>query len=929
MNRFFAFHITLLLLTMSGSFLSAQDHSARKAAYLGAPVNYDQLRYSHDLSLPAWGPYTKKYQGISHVPEQESGLRFDLSVFPGFYRQDVHIPNVLYPSGYHPWAASADLRFTEFRHELEWKDQVYSDISFSAIDDNWQLLRADCANNTDVPQNLVLHLMGYLAYPEVWPSQVQLPENGLWKDAIHYEELKFAKTRPRDDLPYDGWIRGEVRSDDFIGGSALGQNFGAEAGDRLSYLLTLEKALPQATIVLRYRLPEGSSVSFRSEGLQGGTISLQGGKGLQTKEIPLGALPTGEAKWTLTTTRPAANLVIDGFAVVNSSDVGALQFSKPERQYVPEILPGPIPNSLILKYAEIDDYYGLAWDYPDYEVREFFCADLDIFFRENLKDHVRSKLYGPGEGHYTNIFLRPIPMKAHSSLQVNGLVGSGSLEEVRRRLEGFANLDAAGTYFRARQSAVEFPVNEAGTPYRFSQERMAATLLMNVVYPVYTQNSYIKHNPPGRIWNSLYTWDSGFIGLGLAEFNFSRALECLNTYTNDPGEQAAFIHHGSPVPVQFYLFLELWNRTQSAELLSYFYPRLQRYHRFLAGREGSSSLDALGSGILKTWDYFYNSGGWDDYPPQVHVHEAQLEATVSPVINTAQAIRTAKIMKMMALALNKQADVAEYEADITRFSTAIQQHAWDDAAGYFGYVVHNDEGKPQGLLRTAEGVNYNQGMDGAYPLVAGICTPEQKRKLLEKLFTPGKMWTDIGLSVVDQSAPYYRGDGYWNGAVWMPHQWFAWKTMLDQGEMEKAWQIAHTGLEVWKNEVGASYHCFEHFLIETGRGAGWHQFGALSSPVLSWFGAYFIPGRITTGFDAWIGSQEFREDLSGVKAEISFLPNTSAESAHVIVTLKPGLSYQVRWQGQPIAHQEIQPGALGVRLPLQAARSGVLEVVQQ
>ena len=36
---------------------------------------------SHDLRLPAWGPYTKRYMGISHVPDVAAGLRFDLSVF--------------------------------------------------------------------------------------------------------------------------------------------------------------------------------------------------------------------------------------------------------------------------------------------------------------------------------------------------------------------------------------------------------------------------------------------------------------------------------------------------------------------------------------------------------------------------------------------------------------------------------------------------------------------------------------------------------------------------------------------------------------------------------------------------------------------------------------------------------------------------------
>lgn len=84
---------------------------------------------SHDLSLPAWGPYTKRYSGISHVPAANDGVRFDLSVFPGMYRRRVDVPNVRFESGFHPWAAAPDLSCYTLRHELLWKDQLYADIS--------------------------------------------------------------------------------------------------------------------------------------------------------------------------------------------------------------------------------------------------------------------------------------------------------------------------------------------------------------------------------------------------------------------------------------------------------------------------------------------------------------------------------------------------------------------------------------------------------------------------------------------------------------------------------------------------------------------------------------------------------------------------------------------------------------------------------
>ena len=64
---------------------------------------------THDLTLPAWGPYTKKYSGISHIPPANDGVRFDLAVFPGLYRRRVDVPDVRFESGYHVWAAAPDL----------------------------------------------------------------------------------------------------------------------------------------------------------------------------------------------------------------------------------------------------------------------------------------------------------------------------------------------------------------------------------------------------------------------------------------------------------------------------------------------------------------------------------------------------------------------------------------------------------------------------------------------------------------------------------------------------------------------------------------------------------------------------------------------------------------------------------------------------
>lgn len=888
----------------------------------------------HDLRLPDWGPYTKRYIGVSHIADRQRGLRFDLSVFPGFYRRRVDVPNVLWESGYHPREASPDLRYFAHRHELQGRDQVYCDIAYSAIDDGARLVCCTCVNHSEAPQTLVMHWMASLNFPTLranapdllYPAEAKLPDGATWIDALDYVDITFATPRPTDTLVPDGLRRGEARGHGFTGGTGIGQNFGREPGDRVIFRPALHRAMPDAALVLRYRLATGNPITLELSGLVATRLNLLGDGTFLTVTVPVGDLAAVEHELTITSDGGAA-IDLDGFAIVAAREAPLVRFVPVRWQSQPEILPGPHARSVLLRYADLDHWYGLAWDGEDGEVRGFHTDDLDSTLRIAVHHHTRRVFNGPGDGHFTNVFIRPIPLAPGETLALYGVVCAGGREEVEERLRGYAAgaIDKAAIHEAARNGRFLPQPSPSGEPFAPSQERMAATLLTNVVFPIYARRNYIRHNTPGRWWDSLYTWDSGFIGLGLAELDFDRANDCLRAYLTPEGDaDAAFMHHGSPVPTQFALFLDLWNRTQSRELLAWCYPRLRQYHRFLAGKIGSSTTDRFHSGLLQTWDYFYNSGGWDDYPPQVYAHDQGLAATVAPVITSSQVIRTAKILRHAAGALGLAADVAEYDADIARLGAAVQRHAWDNESGYFGYVQHTKSGMPLDIVRDRGGANLNQGLDGAYPLVAGICTPEQEERMLAHLFAPDRLWTAIGLTAVDQSAPYYRAEGYWNGTVWMAHQWYFWKTMLDLGQPDLARRIAQTALEVWQDEVERSGNCSEHFVVATGRGAGWHHFGGLSAPVLQWFGAYHRPGRLTTGLDIWVESCHWEDNHNGVVATLVRRGDPRHRAA-ILATVPATRVYLVSWNNDPVEHTVDNSGLITILLPA-GATTGTLRI---
>ncbi|WP_185937407.1 MGH1-like glycoside hydrolase domain-containing protein [Chitinophaga polysaccharea] len=887
------------------------------AAQVNKPIelNTAGLNGNHDLQLPAWGPYSKHYAGISHIPDVTSGMRFDFSVLPGYYRNKQLIPNVRFESSYFPWKTKSDLSSFTYRYELEWKDQVYTDVTYTLIDTSSLLISMRCVNNTDLPQNLSLNLVASVEYPENYGmQQLKYGTGTKWYNAVDYRSLSFAVKKPTDDLVHDGWMRGEIRDSRFINGRAIGEGFGRQPGDKIEYDIPVP-SVRKARLLFIYALKNGKESAVQLSGLVNQKIIFRPSDSLAVLDIPF-ETSSSTSRYLTLTSLGGGDILLNGI-VVTTALSGKPFTIIPSPQLKTPVTEEDLPaRTLLLKYQDIPLYYGITWDTEPFKIREIKNDELDIFLRNETHNHVSKVLNGNMKGDYANIFIRPVQLAPHASQTCTALLSCGTRDGAIAILKKGTPLK---NHFAAQLEDTipeEEGILEEGKKYLFSHNLLKSTLLSNVVYPIYTQNQYIRHFTPGKWWNSLYTWDLGFTALGLSTVNTSAAIECVNAYVTSPGSQSAFIHHGSPLPVQIYVFLELWNKTQSVKLLRYFYPRLKQYYEFLAGHYGSSTTDVLSSHLLKTWDYFYNSGGWDDYPPQIAVRDQRLEKRVTPVVTTAHVIRVAKIMRMAAMALDSLSNLKEYDGDIRRFTAALQNNSWDAESGYYSYVMHDSSGHPTGFYKDpVSGVNFNMGLDGAYPLIAGICNGSQQEILTEKIFSDKHMWSPSGITVVDQSAPYYRIDGYWNGAVWMPHQWFVWKTMLDMDRCDLAYKIASKGLDVYKTETDASYYTFEHFLAASGRGAGWHQFSGLSTPVLSWFEAYYKTGAITPGFEIWINRQSFSKDHTSYEADISFDEATRPHKRAMLAGMNPGFDYQAQFNGQPVTIKRLQKGVLQLSLP--------------
>jgi len=892
---------------------------------------------NRDIPLPDWGPYSDHWNGIAHVADPARGLRMDFALAPAILRRETLVPYAEMGLAMQPVRADPNLGYIAWECKLA--VGVELTLEWLAVGVGGGVLRATALNRSFSSWPLLLNWIARLVPPSnpprtkqeeasgiahraqkgrpSSPGDVHLPGSGLWVDALRYDRFDWAEKRFDDHLVTDGRRRGEIFEDGFVGATGIGQGFGRLAGDRVQWRVQTGRPYRDATLRFRYRISRGAS-AFRVGGMASREIRFQNDGGasedFRTLDVPVGALPAGEHLLMLGALG-GQPIELDGFVLAEADEMHAVDFAPHRWALTPERRDDLAAGQTLLAFPEeTSQAYAMAWTGGTTHVQSVRNDDartLDWALNDPSLFAMGRVPQGDGPGAITIAAPEVIDLAPGETVVRDCFIAAGESATALQTLQQVRARDTGAAFTAARSLSRSMP--GAAAAYQEGADRLLATIATNMLFPIWTGGTWVRNYCPGREWSSVYTWDSGFTGLGMARAEPRLSTALLDTYLSPvEDEQAAFLHHGTPLATQFYLFQELWNRNGDPGFARARYPKLARYLRFLLGREEGSTCRDLKSGLIRTYDYFYNTGGMDDYPAQMAVHAAKKTDRVAPVISSAHAIRCAKILCQVAEAIGATRDLAEWRGDIASLGTALQSYSWDEESGYFAYVEHDAEKRPTGQWRSAKAENFNMGLDGVSPLVADICTPAQTQKLIDNLMTPGRLWTPYGLTAVDQRASYFSSDGYWNGTVWMPHQWFMWKAMLDYGEGENAWRIGKAALDVYSAEIARSGRAYENFDARTGIGSAWHPFGALSSPVRNWFEGYFAPGTLNAGLNTRIVQQRW-DGNRAVKASLDI----SGDHRATVLAVLAQPPRSATWRGQPVplvlrgdhcAEVEVGPG---------------------
>ena len=903
-------------------------------------------------AFPVWGPYGKKYMGISRIADHAfaDGVRFDFTTVPAIFGGDIKVPNVTLPSGCHPWRCSPDYSVYTYRHDLEWKDKVYAEVSYVRLSDESTLVRTEFVNNSELTQNCLVNFFSSVEYPYPKYCRLALPEKCEYKKALDYDTYDYAEKRPWDEQNADSFKKGEFADNTFVGGFGLGDRagkwhmphryqppFGAVRGDNASFTIECANDYNDAVLAVRYRTSDIHYVQGKMVGvnlvnskntatfmLNDIKVEFAPSDDLSMKYIPLGKISKGEFKFSLVATGTGA-AEFDFFCITEKEDAEKIITEMVSYDFTPEIKTQKCESGYIsvCKFNDVDGEFTLRTFDDNTRYREIETGALEDCMTARLSnsdvtfDDVTESFTGAfsrkhsDDGFFHNAIVHTLFVAPNTNHIEYAVLSKGETEYLTA--EEYEKI-----YLERLGEVGEISLNKDGKKYELSCNILKSTVMVNAVYPIYKHGEYIIHHTPGKRWDCLYTWDSGFIGLGMNDYAPHFADYSLDLYLSDESNpDYAFLHHGSPVPVQMYQFLEIMKRRNNKAGMKELYPRLKLYYDFLAGKVRGSTTAKLKSGLTTTYDYFYSTSGMDDYPAQVAMMDRNIRDTTAPVLSSSQLIRCAKILRMTADKLGISEDVKTYEEDIARITDALNKYSWDKDSGYYSYVLHDKDYNPTGFMLTEDGENQNKGLDGIYPIIAGVCDEEQKNAILAHLKNEKEMLSPYGISAVDMTAGYFMVNGYWNGNVWFPHQWFIWKSMLDLGETDFAYTIAKLALDVWKREVDYSYYTFEMVNVVTGRGGWFHNFGGLSTPITMWANAYYKAGTLNTGFDTWVDEVNFNADNTKLDAKITYFGKN--EKITVIATMNDdeNRKYKVTLDGKEVAYNERFKGTLEIELSVQ------------
>ncbi len=340
--------------------------------------------------------------------------------------------------------------------------------------------------------------------------------------------------------------------------------------------------------------------------------------------------------------------------------------------------------------------------------------------------------------------------------------------------------------------------------------------------------------------SNLFQWDTCFMMMfaryGHAEFPFIQSLDnfyCLQRssgyicreYTEDTGREIMFGHKGGfgdpngwvntiNPPIFAWAECESYKLTGDKSRLAAVLPVLEKYLEFL-NRDGDPEASpdkwqgqgrrSVGTPHQLYWNTSLGSG-MDDIPKPTKKGSGWVDMSCQMVMQYRQ-------LALICREIGQKEKAAKFEEEAKAIGERINKWCWNREDGFYYDVL-------------ADGTQFKKKtLCGFWPMVAGIASPEQVRRMVAHLKDEKEFWRPFVFPTLaaDEKEYNFATGGYWRGAVWAPTNYAVIKGLEACGEEVFAAEATEkylTGMNTVFQKTGTVYENYKAEKIEPSSGKG-------------------------------------------------------------------------------------------------------------
>lgn len=284
----------------------------------------------------------------------------------------------------------------------------------------------------------------------------------------------------------------------------------------------------------------------------------------------------------------------------------------------------------------------------------------------------------------------------------------------------------------------------------------------------------------------------------------------------------------SQPPVGSYITWKVYQRTQDHALLEWAYPRLKKWHEwwFRDRGDGQSWRDGNHDGLLE-WGSDRGSAagpggrgylmasrwetGIDDNPMYdgVTYDPKTYTMNLDDVGLNSLYVLDAECLSKIATLLGNEKDANTFTADSERQKQIIRDKLWNEQDGIYENRFWSGE-----FSKHLSPTNF-------YPLLAGIPTPQQAKRMIEEhLLNPKEFWGTYVLPSISRNDPAFLDQFYVRGTIWGPLNYLVSQGINRYGFDKVALQYAQKSYDLFMDDWRTAQHDDEQYGAAGGNGGG-------------------------------------------------------------------------------------------------------------